>query len=60
MVADALEATSPYENVHDKVIIDATSIPSADPRSGEAPLLVPSSKRRPIGGEEKRSRQLGR
>jgi 4-hydroxy-3-polyprenylbenzoate decarboxylase len=39
MVADALEAASPYENVHDKVIIDATSIPSTDPRSGEAPLL---------------------
>ena len=38
MVADALEAASPYENVHDKVLIDATSIPTTDPRSSASPL----------------------
>jgi 3-polyprenyl-4-hydroxybenzoate decarboxylase len=38
MVADALEAASPFENVHDKLLIDATSIVPTDPRSPEAPL----------------------
>ena len=38
MVADALEAASPYENVHDKVLIDATTLPTTDPRSGAVPL----------------------
>ena len=38
MVADSLEAASPFENVHDKLLIDATSIVSTDPRSAEMPL----------------------
>jgi len=38
MVADSLDASSPYENVHDKLIIDATSIPIRDPRSPNLPL----------------------
>jgi len=38
MVADSLEAASPWENVHSKLIIDATSIPRADPRSENEPL----------------------
>lgn len=38
MVADSLEAASPWENVHSKIIIDATTIPSADPRSTDEPL----------------------
>ena len=38
MVADSLDASSPYENVHDKLIIDATSIPIRDPRSPDLPL----------------------
>lgn len=38
MVADALEAASPWENVHSKIIIDATTIPPADPRSTNEPL----------------------
>ena len=38
MVADSLDASSPYENVHDKLIIDATTIPSRDPRSDNEPL----------------------
>ena len=38
MVADSLDASSPYENVHDKLIIDATTIPSRDPRSPNKPL----------------------
>jgi 3-polyprenyl-4-hydroxybenzoate decarboxylase len=38
MVADSLEAASPFENVHDKLLIDATSIVSKDPRSSDAPL----------------------
>lgn len=37
MVADSLDASSPYENVHDKLIIDATSIPIRDPRSPNLP-----------------------
>ena len=38
MVADSLDASSPYENVHDKLIIDATTIPGRDPRSDNEPL----------------------
>ena len=34
MVADTLDTTSPWENVHDKLLIDATTLPSADPRKG--------------------------
>ena len=36
--SDALEAASPFENVHDKLLIDATSIVSTDPRSPDPPL----------------------
>jgi len=35
MVSDALEPASTYENVHSKVIIDATKLVPADPRSGD-------------------------
>lgn len=38
MVADSLDASSPYENVHSKLIIDATTIPERDPRSPSEPL----------------------
>ena len=38
MVADSLDAASPYENVHSKLIIDATTIPQRDPRSPSDPL----------------------
>jgi len=38
MVADSLDASSPYENVHSKLIIDATTIPQRDPRSPGEPL----------------------
>ena len=38
MVADSLDAASPYENVHSKLIIDATTIPLRDPRSPSDPL----------------------
>ncbi|HIL65681.1 MAG TPA: UbiD family decarboxylase, partial [Candidatus Poseidoniales archaeon] len=34
MVADALEPASTYENLHSKMIIDATKIVGSDPRSG--------------------------
>ena len=34
MVSDSLEPASTYENVHSKVIIDATKLVPADPRSG--------------------------
>jgi 4-hydroxy-3-polyprenylbenzoate decarboxylase len=37
MVADALEPASTYENVHSKIIIDATIIPESDPRSSSLP-----------------------
>ena len=37
-VADALEAASNYENVHDKLIIDATTLAKADPRTANEPL----------------------
>ena len=38
MVADSLEAASPYENVHTKLLIDATTLAAADPRSSNDPL----------------------
>ena len=38
MVADSLEAASPYENVHSKLLIDATTLAAADPRSANDPL----------------------
>ena len=38
MVADSLEAASPYENVHTKLLIDATTLPAADPRHPSPPL----------------------
>ena len=38
MVADSLEAASPYENVHSKLLIDATTLAAADPRSSNEPL----------------------
>ena len=38
MVADSLEAASPYENVHSKLIIDATTLAERDPRSDAGPL----------------------
>jgi len=38
MVADSLDAASPFENVQDKLLIDATTIPSSDPRSNKEPL----------------------
>jgi hypothetical protein len=38
MVADSLEAASPYENVHSKLLIDATTLAAADPRSSNQPL----------------------
>ena len=34
MVADSLEPASTYENVHSKLIIDATKLVPSDPRSG--------------------------
>jgi 4-hydroxy-3-polyprenylbenzoate decarboxylase len=43
MVSDALEASSPFENVHDKLLIDATTIVASDPRS-DAPALEGSYK----------------
>ena len=38
MVADSLEAASPYENVHSKLLIDATTLAQRDPRSDAEPL----------------------
>ena len=38
MVADSLEAASPYENVHSKILIDATTLTQRDPRSSNEPL----------------------
>lgn len=38
MVADSLEAASPYENVHSKLLIDATTLAQRDPRSSNEPL----------------------
>ena len=47
MVSDSLEAASTFENVHSKLIIDATSIPDADPRSSKVPLEGSFSKDAP-------------
>ena len=33
MVGDSLDPATPYENVQSKILIDATTIPDADPRS---------------------------
>ncbi|MBC8437644.1 MAG: UbiD family decarboxylase, partial [Euryarchaeota archaeon] len=38
MVADTLEAASPWENVHDKLLIDAATFANADPRKGGSGL----------------------
>ena len=38
MVSDSLEAASPYENVQSKLLIDATTLAAADPRSPNPPL----------------------
>jgi len=38
MVADSLEAASPYENVHSKLLIDATTLAERDPRAEGEPL----------------------
>ena len=37
MVADSLDPASIYENVHSKIVIDATVIPDTDPRSSSLP-----------------------
>ena len=42
MVADSLEHTSPWENIHDKLIIDATSPADGDPI--EHGQVIPVSK----------------
>ena len=34
MVSDSLEPASTFENVHSKIIIDATKLVPPDPRSG--------------------------
>ena len=39
MVADSLAHASPWENIHDKLLIDATSPVEGDPRSLRAPLV---------------------
>ena len=42
MVADTLETASPFENIHSKLLIDATSIHAADARSDQkGPLGSP-------------------
>ncbi|PXF23013.1 MAG: hypothetical protein CXX72_02015 [Methanobacteriota archaeon] len=38
MVADTLESAAPWENVHDKLLIDATKLAAADPRLGGSEL----------------------
>ena len=55
MVADSLEVASPYENVHDKLLIDATTIPN--PTLGLIPnqSLVHSKRTRPIGEKARKS-----
>ena len=37
MVADTLAHAAPWENIHDKLIIDATTAPDNDPHSGQPP-----------------------
>jgi len=58
-VADALEAASKYENVHDKLIIDATTLAKADPRGDGEPLEGSYSQHTPqwrqYAGSEKAS-----
>jgi len=58
-VADALEAASKYENVHDKLIIDATTLAKADPRGDNEPLEGSYSQHTPqwrqFAGSEKAS-----
>ena len=58
-VADALEAASKYENVHDKLIIDATTLAKADPRGDDEPLEGSYSQHTPqwrqYAGSEKAS-----
>ena len=58
-VADALEAASKYENVHDKLIIDATTLAKADPRGDDEPLEGSYSQHTPqwrqFAGSEKAS-----
>ena len=58
-VADALEAASKYENVHDKLIIDATTLAKADPRGDNEPLEGSYSQHTPqwrqFAGTEKSS-----
>ncbi len=43
MVSDTLDSSSPWENVHDKLLIDATTIPHNDPRKGGAGIPRGSS-----------------
>ena len=45
MVADSLDAASPFENVQDKLLIDATTIPAPDPRSNSCLLYTSPSPR---------------
>ena len=55
MVADSLEVASPYENVHDKLLIDATTIPKPDPRSDTDPVTGSFKEETPYwrrGGEK--------
>lgn len=58
-VADALEAASSYENVQDKLIIDATTLAKADPRGANQPLegsySQPTPMWRQFAGTEKAS-----
>ncbi|GIR07877.1 MAG: hypothetical protein CM15mP18_2060 [Methanobacteriota archaeon] len=60
MALTPLEAKPVPQNVHDKVIIDATSIPSTGPRSGEAPLLGSFQATPEIWGRGKRRPRVGR
>ena len=39
MVADTIAHAAPWENIHDKLIIDATTPPDNDPHSGQPPQL---------------------
>ena len=56
IVSDSLEPASTYENVHSKVIIDATKLVPADPRSGK-PLEGSRLKNVLLGEEGKKMRQ---
>ena len=61
MVADSLEAASPFENVHDKLLIDATSIVSTDPVHPMSPWKAPtiSPRRSGVSGAPPRHRLRG-